>query len=65
MPGGNGDEVLAYLRKMKCDTSFIYFSGNADLLVENEPPLIYTIKNKNFNDLFSFLSEKFSSAKKE
>nr|BDT29051.1 response regulator [Bacteriovorax sp. HI3] len=53
MPEGKGDNLLLYLRENKYHVPFIFFTGNSELRIELQFPLIETVTEKDFSKLMA------------
>ncbi len=55
MPDGNGDIVLNYVRNNDLSMPFIFFTGNFELNLPIQKPLIEIVNDKNYGQLFSVI----------
>ncbi|TDP55580.1 CheY-like chemotaxis protein [Bacteriovorax stolpii] len=53
MPEEKGDKLLLYLRENKHQVPFIFFTGNSELSIELQFPLIETVTGKDFSKLMA------------
>ncbi len=55
MPGGNGLQVLNYIRENMLHIPFVLFTGRYDLKVNLGFPLVGFINDKSYEKLFKFI----------